>query len=252
MSHGKGAQRSSKDGGHRGQQDGADRGRKEHGRQSLQKITAVLSLSINSSLSSPYLLDMLKQNSSLLENALAHSQAYQKVTILGLHAARRLRAAINTQVNVRFEADTLRSRQSTGEANAQLKEALQHSFAEAGFDFQVQSARVVISSSEPMSARSGNQHRLAGFLTIGAIAAGLIFCLCGSLLWFCLRRIRPSALKPSEPNSDLGVTPVYGVPCKDDEKCDIDIDLASISTGTPSTTEDLSFTAPMIVRVASV
>merc|ERR1711865_561535 len=134
------------------------------------------------------------------------------------------------------------SRQPSGKASssqAQLKGALQESFAKAGFDFQVQSATVAINSSEPAMTFSPVLP-----LMVAAIAAGLILCTCGTLLCMCMRKRSRSATKATAAKSELCVAPVYGVPCKDNDKSDADIDLASISTGTPSTNDNLSEGCP--------
>merc|ERR1711865_598598 len=238
-----------KEGGHESREEGANRTHKPRGaervgkgggRKDLHKIIGVLSISISSSLASPEVLENLRQQGSLFERALAHSHVYKEVTILGLDVARRLRAAINTQVHVRFEAEATKSLQSSDKAissQAQLKEALQESFAEAGFDFQVQSATVAITSTQR---HAGDKRHAPRLLVVAAIAAGLILCTCGTLLYMCLRKRSRSATKAAAANNELCVAPVIGVPCKDNDKCDADIDLASISTGTPSTNDNLS------------
>lgn len=180
--------------------------RKGNGRKTLHKIESVFSISIGSSLASPEVIETLKQQHLLLEHALAQSQVYQKVTILGLDVARRLRAAVNTQVNVRFEAEATTIPEVDGEASgphAQLKDTLQESFAKAGFDFQVQSATVAISSGEPMEARSDDIHHSTRYLMIVAASAGLILCTCRFLLGIFLRRRRETAAKATAAKNDL-------------------------------------------------
>jgi len=246
-----------KEGGHESREEGANRTHKPHGaqrvgkgggRKDLHKIVGVLSIFISSSLASPEVLENLKQQGSMLERALAHSHVYQEVTVLGLGVARRLRAAINTQAHVRFEAEATESLQSIDEAissQEQLKEALQESFAKAGFDFQVQSATVAITSTEPAHTRSGDKRHAPPFLIgAAAIAAGLILCSGGTLLYMCLRKSSRSATKATAAKNELCVAPVIGVPCTDNDKCDTDIDLVSISTGTPSTNDNLSEGCP--------
>jgi len=214
----------------------------------VEKITGILSISVSSSGTAPEVLEQLNQQRLLLEKALARSHVYHKVSILGLDTARRLRAAVSTQVHVRFEAEATQSREPSHE-EPQLEMVLQQSFAKAGLDFQVQSATVAITSTEvsrPSSMkkeRSGRRSHVLG----AAIGGGLVFllCTCSAFVFMCVRR--RSATKASaamQGASNFCVAPVLGVPCEDNDKGKPDIDLDSISTGTPGTNDDIPEDCP--------
>lgn len=214
-----------------------------HSFKRFQKVGGVLAISVSSSLSSAKVLETLDQHRTLLERAIARSHGYKKVTILGMDSARRLRDATSTQARVRFEAEVAGNvlvRSEDAYHAVELEKALQEAFVEAGLDFQVQKAAVVITSNA-VSTSSSQGDDIYGFsqLSIACMASGLaVICTCTVLLCLWRRRSARSlatAVDSKNPGeNNLVVAPVVAVVTKDKDLSEIDADLASISTGTPS------------------
>jgi len=214
-----------------------------------QKFTGVLTLSISSSLESIEVLNTFDQHRPLLENAIADSHSYMNVAILDVSPARRLRDAISTDLRIRFEAEAPRSVLEASEAiqsEPALKRILQQSFEKAGLDLQVQSAEVVIGGQAATT--SSAHHRAPGDvikIAVGILAFGLVFiCACASFR--CMRRRRSSRAAPVQAlgkesgDNNMVVTPVEVLTIKEKQPLEADSDLASASTGTPSSNGDFS------------
>jgi len=212
-----------------------------------QKVVGVLAISISSSLSSVDMLQTLNQHLHLLEHAVAHSHGYTKVRVLSVDPARRLRETISTQIRIRFEAEggNISSSLVGGPAThlqAELEKALLQSFEKAGLDFNVESATVVITSAEgPASSPQGDKR--LGFSKVGiALTGGIVlFCTCTAMLCMWRRRCtRKATFGDKAVANNLVVAPVVGVVMKEKDLSEIDFDLASVSTGAPSTHDDIS------------
>lgn len=232
---------------------------------SHKKVVGVLAISLSSSLTSAEVLEILDQHNFLLENAIAQSEGYRKVTILGVDPARRLREAAVTHCRVRFQAEigihkhsghvgakpakSLRAESEGGlraesEANhneTKLEKALQESFTRAGFDFNVFSATIVTSSTEvpASSSQDGRLDQLSKGI-IGVLATCLVLISVAFLVWrwWAARRATTPVvvidLKENVSSEKIGndnLAMVIAVKEKDSFEND---DLASVSTGTPS------------------
>lgn len=211
-------------------------------------IVGVLALSLNSPLASMKVLQTIDQHRFLLESALADSHGYKNVTILGVSSARRLREAINTQLRVGFEAEVASNRLVDGKANPSrgvLEKALQESFGKAGLDLQVQSAAVEITSAgvSASSSQSGKDDGPRKFAVLVAII-GVVACACAATLCLVRRRSARSAAA-KECGDSVGEDPTVVVSnqineIKEKHLSETDVDLASVSTGTPSTHSEVS------------
>jgi hypothetical protein len=208
-------------------------------------IGGTLDVSIGSSMEPAQVLQMFDQNRTLLEDAIARSHGYIKVVILGVDNSRRLRSATVTRIRVRFQAEsTIPPPERVVPTQSDLSQTLQQSFAKAGLDFQVQSAAVVITSSEFSEPDRSEQNDVVE-LDVLFIAGGLIMlCSCVAMLCLCKRQhSRANNVPKHEVSANvIHIAPVviaksYDVSDKDDK----DLDLASVSTGTPSSSKsDLS------------
>merc|ERR1719460_2389714 len=208
-------------------------------------IGGTLDVSIGSSMEPAQVLQMFDQNRTLLEDAIARSHGYIKVVILGVDTSRRLRSATVTRIRVRFQAESIiPPPERVVPTQSDLSQTLQQSFAKAGLDFQVQSAAVVITSSEFSEPDRSEQNDVLE-LDVLFIAGGLIMlCSCVAMLCLCKRQhSRANNVPKHEVSANvIHIAPVVIAKSYDlSEKDDKDLDLASVSTGTPSSSKsDLS------------
>lgn len=203
-------------------------------------VAGVFDFSIGSSMESAQVLNVVAQKHTLLKNVIAQSHGFSNVAIVGVDTARRLRSAIMTRIRVRFQADNFMSPQETVEPTEdELSQALQQSFAKAGLDFDVLSAAVVIASSEwePSEPKRDEEESMI-MLGVLLIAGGLIMtCTCAAIFCLCRRR-RSGANKMAKPEGSLNTIhtapTIIAKPAKGHDLSEKDLDLASVSTGTPS------------------
>lgn len=203
-------------------------------------VAGVFDFSIGSSMESAQVLNVVAQKHTLLKNVIAQSHGFSNVAIVGVDTARRLRSAIMTRIRVRFQADNFMSPQETVEPTEdELSQALQQSFAKAGLDFDVLSAAVVIASSEwePSEPKRDEEESMI-MLGVLLIAGGLIMtCTCAAIFCLCRRR-RSGANKMAKPEGSLNTihtaSTIIAKPAKGHDLSEKDLDLASVSTGTPS------------------
>jgi len=203
-------------------------------------VAGVFDFSIGSSMESAQVLNVVAQKHTLLKNVIAQSHGFTNVAIVGVDTARRLRSAIMTRIRVRFQADNFMSPQETVEPTEdELSQALQQSFAKAGLDFDVLSAAVVIASSEwePSEPKRDEEESMI-MLGVLLIAGGLIMtCTCAAIFCLCRRR-RSGANKMAKPEGSLNTIhtapTIIAKPAKGHDLSEKDLDLASVSTGTPS------------------
>lgn len=203
-------------------------------------VAGVFDFSIGSSMESAQVLNVVAQQHTLLKNVIAQSHGFTNVAILGVDTARRLRSAIMTRIRVRFQADNFMSPQETVEPTEdELSQALQQSFAKAGLDFDVLSAAVVITSSEwePSESKPDEEESMI-MVGVLLIVGGLIMiCTCAAMFCLCRRR-RSGANKMAKPEGSLNAIhtapTIIAKPAKGHDLSEKDLDLASVSTGTPS------------------
>merc|ERR1711959_346319 len=131
----------------------------------------MLAMSINSSLPTPRVLEILEKSPFLLSNAIARSRRFGGVRILSMDSARRLRDLITSKIQVRFEAEPGNSHRVSNK-NISIDMALQVSFQEAGLDFKVNSAKVTITSMEVPASESKDTEEDSNVLVVvcGAVA----------------------------------------------------------------------------------
>lgn len=203
-------------------------------------VSGVFDFSIGSSMESAQVLNVVAQQHTLLKNVIAQSHGFTNVAIVGVDTARRLRSAIMTRIRVRFQADNFMSPQETVEPTEdELSQALQQSFAKAGLDFDVLSAAVVITSSEwePSESKPDEEESMI-MVGVLLIVGGLIMtCTCAAMFCLCRRR-RSGANKMAKPEGSLNAIhtapTIIAKPAKGHDLSEKDLDLASVSTGTPS------------------
>merc|ERR1711879_285233 len=128
--------------------------------------------------------------------------------------------------------------------HGELETLLQKSFEEAGLDFRVQSAATEIigtevSTAPSQPAESGGSSNLV----VGIAATGVLAILAGAVMLCMWRRrsIRSMACKAKSEKvqeTNVVVATVEGIATKDKDLSGTDVDVASVSTGTPSTNDD--------------
>jgi len=199
-----------------------------------------LSLFMKSPLTAAEVVETINQHRFLLESALADSHGYRKVTILSVSSTRRLGEIFSTRLRVPFQAEKSGKLLEAMPPPPVLEKVLQERFQGAALDVQVQSATVEITSEEVMTSPVPVDNERDGFskVKVGALIAliGFNVCFCACLLcavrWLYIRR---AATKKGD---DHHASKSNEIDKKQPDE--VHNDIASASTGTPSTLGEFS------------
>mmetsp|Transcript_130163 Transcript_130163/g.224935 ORF Transcript_130163/g.224935 Transcript_130163/m.224935 type:complete len:371 (+) Transcript_130163:101-1213(+) len=203
-------------------------------------IFGELSLIMESPLTAAEVVETINQHRFLLESALADSHGYRKVVILSVSSTRRLGEIFSMRLQVPFQAEKSGKLLEAMPPQPVLEKVLQERFEGAALDVQVQSATVEITSEEVMTSPVPVDNERDGFskVKVGALIAliGFNVCFCACLLcavrWLYVRR---AATKKGD---DHHASKSNEIDKKQPDE--VHNDIASASTGTPSTLGEFS------------